>query len=233
MHHGIRPADFKMVSSLLRMLTLVSALWQPWTVTAAEPLRILALGDSLTAGYGLRPSDGFTSQLERSLQARGISVVVLNAGVSGDTTSGGLARLEWALSDQPDAVILALGANDSLRAIDPALTRSNLNAILKRLTSQRLPVLLVGTYAPPNLGEAYATAFNAIYPELATQYQTLLYPFFLDGVAGRPTLNQDDGLHPTAEGVAIMVERITPWVLDLIERVQGIPPGSRPHLNTD
>jgi len=207
-----------MVSQVFRLLTIIAALCQlPGLTAANEPLRILALGDSLTAGYGLKPSDGFTVQLQRSLEARGIPALVLNAGVSGDTTSGGLARLDWALGDRPDMVILALGANDGLRAVNPEVTRSNLAAMLEQLRSKKLPVLLAGIYAPPNLGREYASAFNRIYPELATQYDALLYPFFLEGVATRPELNQTDGLHPNAEGVAVMVQRITPYVVKLIE----------------
>jgi len=207
-----------MVSQVFRLLTIIAALCQlPGLTAANEPLRILALGDSLTAGYGLKPSDGFTVQLQRSLEARGIPALVLNAGVSGDTTAGGLARLDWALGDRPDMVILALGANDGLRAVNPEVTRSNLAAMLEQLRSKKLPVLLAGIYAPPNLGREYASAFNRIYPELATQYDALLYPFFLEGVATRPELNQTDGLHPNAEGVAVMVQRITPYVVKLIE----------------
>lgn len=217
MYNGIGPVEFNMVSSALRMLTLISALCLPsGFAAAAEPLRILALGDSLTAGFGLKPADGFTDQLQRSLEAKGVPAEILNAGVSGDTTAGGLARLGWALGDRPDMVILALGANDSLRALNPEVTRSNLMMILERLRLKKLPVLLVGIYAPPNLGREYATQFNRIYPELATQYDTLLYPFFLEGVAAHPELNQADGMHPNAAGVAVMVQRITPYVMRLI-----------------
>lgn len=211
------PVWSNMVSSLLRMLTIIVALGLPTGFASeAGAVRILALGDSLTAGFGLRPEQGFTAQLQDALQAQGVQALVLNAGVSGDTTAGGLSRLEWALGDQPDMVILALGANDSLRGLDPDVTRANLAAILERLQTQGLPVLLAGIYAPPNLGKAYTTQFNAIYPELAEQFQVPLYPFFLEGVAARPELNQADGIHPNAEGVAVMVERITPYVLRLI-----------------
>lgn len=206
-----------MVSSVSRLLVIIATLClPPGSAAATEPLRILALGDSLTAGFGLKPSDGFTVQLQRSLEARGVPAVILNAGVSGDTTAGGLARLDWALGDHPDMVILALGANDGLRALNPEVTRSNLAAILERLRSKKLPVLLAGIYAPPNLGKEYASEFNRIYPELATQYDALLYPFFLEGVAARPELNQADGVHPNAAGVAVLVQRITPYVIRLI-----------------
>lgn len=217
MYNGIGPIWSNMVSSLLRLLTIIAALGLP-TGSASESgaVRILALGDSLTAGFGLRPEEGFTAQLQAALQARDLKAVVLNAGVSGDTTAGGLARLEWALGDQPDMVILALGANDSLRGLNPDVTKANLEQILQRLQAKRLPVLLAGIYAPPNLGKAYTAQFNAIYPQLAERYRVLFYPFFLDGVAAKPELNQADGIHPNAEGVAIIVERITPYVLRLI-----------------
>lgn len=206
-----------MVSSVSRLLAIIATLClPPGSAAATEPLRILALGDSLTAGFGLKPSDGFPVQLQRSLEARGVPAVILNAGVSGDTTAGGLARLDWALGDRPDMVILALGANDGLRAVNPEVTRSNLAAILERLRSKKLPVLLAGIYAPPNLGREYASEFNRIYPELAAQYDAVLYPFFLDGVAARPELNQADGVHPNAAGVAVLVQRITPYVIRLI-----------------
>ena len=216
-----------MVSRRLRLLTILATLWLPSGATAAaEPVRILALGDSLTAGFGLKPAEGFTAQLQRALRERGVAAEIINGGVSGDTTAGGLARLEWALGDRPDRVILALGANDGLRALDPAVTRSNLAAILDRLREKRLPVLLAGIYAPPNLGREYAQRFDRIFPELAAEYGVLFYPFFLDGVATRPHLNQDDGLHPNAAGVAVLVERITPYVLQLLALPVAISAGS-------
>lgn len=188
---------------------------------AAAPVRILALGDSLTAGFGLPGDDGFTRQLERVLRAQGYPVEVINAGVSGDTTAGGLARLDWALADNPDVVIVSLGANDMLRGIDPAVTRANLDAILKRLAERRLPVLLAGMVASANLGRGFAERFNALYPELARRYGVPLYPFFLEGVAMMPKLNQSDGLHPNAAGVTVMVEGIKPHVIRLIEARQA------------
>ncbi len=222
MYNGIGPAVFNMVSSFWKMLALCALLClAPGLVHSAQPIRILALGDSLTAGYGLRQSEGFTAQLENALSTNNPPVLVLNAGVSGDTTSGGLARLDWALGDRPDAVILALGANDGLRAIDPEVTRNNLTAILDRLQSEGLPVLLAGIYAPRNLGESYTAAFDRIYPELAEAYDAVLYPFFLQGVVTRPELNQADGLHPNAQGVAVIVDGIKPYVLELIERVKN------------
>ncbi|MEE8270112.1 MAG: arylesterase, partial [Alphaproteobacteria bacterium] len=160
---------------------------------AAEPIRLLALGDSLTAGYGLTESDSFTVRLEAALRDRGYDIEVQNGGVSGDTTAGGLARLDWVLSDRPQLVLLELGANDGLRGLDPEETRRNLAGILAVLTERRIPTLLAGMYAPPNLGGDYGTTFDRLYPALAAEYGVPLYPFFLEGVAARPALNQADG----------------------------------------
>lgn len=188
--------------------------------TDAEDLRILMLGDSLTAGYGLASRDALPSRLEAALRSRGLEVQVINAGVSGDTTAGGLARLEWALADRPHAVIVALGANDALRAIDPAVARANLDRLLRVLGERRLPVLLSGMLAPRNLGAEYGASFDAIYPELAQRHRTLLYPFLLEGVATVGNLNQADGLHPNSAGVEVIVERILPSVLCLVRRTE-------------
>lgn len=185
----------------------------------AEPVTLLALGDSLTAGFGLALGEGFPAQLEAALIARGHDVRVLDAGVSGDTSSGGLARLDWSLDPATDAVIVELGANDALRGIDPTVTRAALDGIMTNLTDRGLPVLLAGMIAPPNMGEAYGDAFNPIYADLAATYDAVYYPFFLDGVAGERDLNLDDGIHPTAEGIALIVERIMPYVEDLLSRV--------------
>ena len=187
----------------------------------ADPLTIVALGDSLTAGYMLPPDDGFPEQLQAALKERGYDdVTVVNAGVSGDTTSGGLSRLDWAVGPDADAVILELGANDALRGIDPAITRKNLEEMIARLKKRGLPILLAGMYAPPNLGKEYAARFNPIYPELAGEYDLILYPFFLDGVAADPALNLGDGLHPTSQGVRDIVTRIMPYVEKLIARTR-------------
>jgi len=159
--------------------------------------------------------------VQRALAARGVAAEIVNAGVSGDTASGGLARLDWSVPDRTDAVILELGANDALRGIDPAIARKALDAILRRLAERKIPVLLCGMLAPPNMGAEYERAFNAIYPELATQYDAILYPFFLTGVAADPKLNQRDGLHPTAAGVAVIVDRIFPKVEQLIARAKA------------
>ncbi len=178
---------------------------------------ILDFGDSLTAGYGLAPDQAFPPRLQAALHQRGIEARVVNAGVSGDTTAGGLARLDWALADKPDLVILALGANDALRGIDPAAVRSNLDKMIQRIESSGAKVLLIGMLAPPNWGEEYKTAFDRIFPDLAKIYGVPLYPFFLEGVAMKPELNQPDGLHPNERGVAVLVDRIAPVVAGLVE----------------
>ena len=177
-----------------------------------KPIKLAVLGDSLTAGYGLPASAAFPVRLQKVLQEKGIAVDILNAGVSGDTATGGRDRLDWSIPDGTDAVIVELGANDALRGVDPATTRAALEDILKRLKARNVAVLLCGMYAPPNLGADYGTRFNGIYPELAKAYNVPLYPFFLDGVTGDAKLTQSDGLHPTAAGVDIVVQRILPTV---------------------
>ncbi|MBY6264727.1 arylesterase [Azospirillum sp. 412522] len=194
----------------------------PTRADAAQPVKLLALGDSLTAGYGLPEPQGFTRQLEKALAAKGYSVTVVNAGVSGDTTAGGRARLDWALADKPDAAIVELGANDMLRGLDPGQARANLDAILKTLKERRIPTLLAGMFASPSLGKPYTDQFNAIYPDLAKTYDVPLYPFFLDGVALQQALIQPDGLHPNAQGVAVIVERILPSVTALLDGLPNI-----------
>ena len=190
---------------------------------AGEPIKILALGDSLTAGYGLGEGDGFTTRLHNALKDKGYDVQVINAGVSGDTTAGGRARLDWALGDQPQVAVVELGANDGLRGLDPASTRENLDAILTTLKDRKIPTLLAGMYAPRNLGREYGDRFNAIYPDLAAKHDVPLYPFFLDGVALDPKLNQEDGMHPNAKGVAIVVDGILPHLTTLIDGLPGKP----------
>lgn len=190
-------------------------------VAAAEPVKILALGDSLTAGYGLPEADAFTTRLQQALKDKGYDVQVINAGVSGDTTAGGRARLDWALGDQPDVAVVELGANDGLRGLDPASTRENLDAILTTMKERKVPTLLAGMYAPRNLGREYGDRFNAIYPELAAKHDVPLYPFFLEGVALDPKLNQEDGMHPNAKGVAIVVDGILPHLTALIDSLPG------------
>jgi acyl-CoA thioesterase-1 len=199
--------------ALFAMLALSAA---PGWVQAAEK-RLMVLGDSLTAGYGLPSAQAFPVRLEAALRAKGVAVTVINAGVSGDTTAGGLARLDWSLADKPTHVIVELGANDMLRGLDPAQARRNLDQILTRLRAEKLPVLLAGMLASRTLGAAYRSEFVGIYPALAQQHGAALYPFFLDGVATDPALNQSDGLHPNARGVDVIVERILPSVMTLLE----------------
>jgi len=186
------------------------------TPAAAHNPVILDFGDSLTAGYGLAPEQAFPARLEAALRREGIEARVVNGGVSGDTTAGGLARLEWALADKPDLVILALGANDALRGIDPATVRGNLDKMIRKVEAVRAKVLLIGMLAPPNWGEEYKTAFDQIFPELAKIHDVPLYPFFLEGVAMKPEFNQSDGLHPNERGVAVLVERLAPIVARLV-----------------
>jgi len=205
------------ISRVFVLLAALSA--APATLAEAREIKILALGDSLTAGYGLPKTDGFTEQLQAALRAEGRDVRVINAGVSGDTSAGGRARLDWALADKPDAVILELGANDGLRGIDPKVTRQNLNAILDRFGAMKLPVLFAGMVAPPNLGPEYGAEYAAVFKDLAARYDVIFYPFFLDGVAGKPALNQRDGIHPTKAGAAVIVERILPATRELLSRV--------------
>jgi acyl-CoA thioesterase-1 len=177
---------------------------------------ILDFGDSLTAGYGLPAGQAFPARLEAWLHQQGIEARVVNAGVSGDTTAGGLARLDWALADKPDLVILALGANDALRGIEPSTVRENLDKMIGKIEASGAKVLLLGMLAPPNWGEEYRHAFDQIFPELARIHHLPLYPFFLEGVAMKPELNQTDGLHPNERGVAVLVDRIAPVVARLL-----------------
>jgi acyl-CoA thioesterase-1 len=186
------------------------------TAASAETLRLLALGDSLTAGYGLAKPDAFTTQLEAALKAVGEDVQVINGGVSGDTSAGGRARLGWALADNPHAVIVELGANDGLRGLDPAQTLANLDAILTETRAKGIPVLLSGMLAPPNLGAEYGAEFRQLYRDLAAKHDVLFDPFFLEGVAAEPELNQADAIHPNAKGVAVIVERLLPMVRKLV-----------------
>ncbi|MCX5514472.1 arylesterase [Kaistia algarum] len=205
--------------ALLSLLLVVAAFAVTTVPARAAAVRIVALGDSLTAGYGLGPGEGFTDQLQAAVKSWGQDVEIVNAGVSGDTAAGGLARLDWSLGEGADAVIVELGANDMLRGFDPAETRAALGSILKQLKAKKLPVLLVGMRAAPNLGPDYAARFEPIYEQLAEQYGAMLYPFFLDGVAGQPALLQADGLHPNRAGVAVIVKRIFPAVERLIAEI--------------
>ena len=187
---------------------------------AARTIRLVVLGDSLTAGLGLPPGKAFPDRLQAALRARGLDVDVLNAGVSGDTAADGLARYDWAVPANADALIVELGANDMLRGLEPEATKKALSAILDKAHAARLPTLIAGMRAAPNLGAEYDRAFDVIYPALAKDHDVALYPFFLDGVAGDPKLNQADGMHPTAEGVDAIVERIAPSVEEILKQVK-------------
>ena len=191
-------------------------------MAADAPLRILALGDSLTAGYGLEDlGDAFPAQLEKALKAKGHNVVLLQGGISGDTTSGGRSRLEWSLGEKPDAVIVELGGNDALRAVDPKVTADNLAAIVNRVQQAGLPVLLAGMMAPPNLGRDYADRFNGIYTKVAKEAGVLLYPFFLQDVITVADLMQGDHIHPNPKGVKVIVKGILPVAEKLIEQAKA------------
>lgn len=187
---------------------------------AARTIRLVVLGDSLTAGLGLPPGKAFPDRLQAALRGRGWDVDVLNAGVSGDTAADGLARYDWAVPANAGALIVELGANDMLRGLEPEATKKALSAILDKAHAARLPTLIAGMRAAPNLGAEYDRAFDAIYPALAKDHDVALYPFFLDGVAGDPKLNQADGMHPTAEGVDAIVERIAPSVEKILKQVK-------------
>ncbi len=199
--------------------SVVAALCFTSTVQAA-PVKILAIGTSLTQGYGLPPGTEIPLVLQDKLRAAGIAATVINAGVSGDTSSGGLARLDWSLADHPQAAMIELGSNDALRGMSPKVTEKNLSAILGRLKAAHIPVLLLGMRAPRNLGPEYARDFDPIYPRLAQQYGAILYPFVLDGVALNPKLNQQDGIHPNPEGVQIIVRKLLPYVKQLVAQVK-------------
>lgn len=205
-------------------MTLLAALCAPVTpffsAATAEPVRIVAFGDSLTAGYNLSQSQAFPAKLEAALKARGHDVRIANAGVSGDTTTGGLARLDWSIPQGTQAVILELGANDMLRGISPALTRKNLEQMVERLRARKIEVLLAGMKAPPNMGGEYTAAYDAIYDEIAKKHDLVYYPFFLDGIIGEVKLNLKDGMHPSASGVDEIVKRILPTAEKLIDKVK-------------
>jgi acyl-CoA thioesterase-1 len=205
--------EFKRLLSIVLPLILLAA-GPAW----AAQVKILALGTSLTQGYGLPPGTEFTVQLQKALKQAGIDAAITNAGVSGDTSAGGLARLDWSLAEHPDAVILELGSNDMLRGIPPAETEKNLRAILDRLKAAHVKILLTGMHAQRNLGADYVQQFDTIYPRLAKDYNVLFYPFILDGVALNPRLNQADGMHPNPAGVKVIVARILPFVRKLASK---------------
>jgi acyl-CoA thioesterase-1 len=216
--YGRNPARVQRLAAWL-LAALVSVLAAVGGVEAADrPVKIVVLGDSLSAGFGLPAEAAFPSRLAVALKAKTSGVSITNAGVSGDTASGGLDRLDWSVPEDTDAVILELGANDALRGLDPKLTRAALDKILRKLADRHIVVLLAGMQAPRNMGADYARDFDAIYPALASTHPVVFYPFFLDGVAADPKLNQGDGIHPTAGGVDIIVARILPRVEELIVR---------------
>ncbi len=204
-------------AGLILFLTLCGAI----SSARAETFTVVGFGDSLMAGFGLGPGEGFTDKLQAALRAKGLDVSVANAGVSGDTSSGGLSRLDWSVPDGTKLVILELGANDMLRGVSPSITEKNLDDMLAKLKARKIAVLLAGMRAAPNLGADYQSAFDAIYPKLAGKYDVPLYPFFLDGVAGESGFQLEDGLHPNAKGVDRMVERILPTVEKAIAAVEG------------
>lgn len=210
-------ADWAKYGALALFPSLVS------TTALAEPIRILALGDSLTAGYMLDAGSAFPAKLEKALKAQGYDVVIINAGVSGDTSQGGRARLAWALSDKPDFAILELGANDALRGINPRHVYDNLDAIMAMLKEKDIPIFLAGMMAPRNLGTEYAKEFDAVYPALQEKHNVPLYPFFLQGVLGDPSLTLPDGIHPSAKGVDRIVENIMPHIADWLGPVLEMP----------
>ena len=202
----------------LRQFTLVVIMAVAASANAAETQRVLMLGDSLTAGYGLGPGDGLVDQLQKRADDTGLSVRFINAGVSGDTTKGGLARLDWALAEGADKAVVALGGNDMLRGLSPADSFQNLRGILERLRQDNIEVLLAGMLAPANMGAEYQTDFDALYPALAEEFDIIYMPFFLQDVALVPNLNQPDGLHPNREGVAIMVDNMMPYIAALLAK---------------
>lgn len=193
---------------MLALMTIAGPAW----ADATKPVKLVVLGDSLSAGLGLPAQDAFPAKLQKALQAKGIAVDMINAGVSGDTSSGGRDRLDWSVPDGTEGVIVELGANDAMRGVDPDLTRAALTDIVQRLKARKIAVMLCGMLAPPNFGADYGARFNSIYPDLAKKFELPLYPFFLDGVAADAKLNQADGIHPTAEGVDIVVNNMLPTV---------------------
>jgi len=207
----------KICGLIFTLLVFITITAVSTSVPAAQQ-KLMVYGDSLVAGYGLSAGEGFPEQLQQALTAAGRDVKVLNAGVSGDTTAGGLARLDWALSDPPDAVMIILGGNDLLRGLDPQQTRENLQQILTRLQAQNIKILLCGMLAPVNLGPAYRQQFDLIYPELANRFDASFYPFFLHGVALNPKFNQPDGLHPNKAGVAVITNSVLPAVLSVLDK---------------
>jgi acyl-CoA thioesterase-1 len=211
----LRKLAFTLALAGLALAGLGAVAAQP--AATDRPIKIVALGDSLTAGFGLAAKDAFPAQLQRALQNAGTTVEIVNAGVSGDTATGGLERLDWAVPPDTDAVILELGANDMLRGVDPQVTRRAIGTIVRKLRERRIAVLVCGMLAAPNMGEDYAMAFKLIFPDAAIAYGALYYPFFLNGIAADMRFSQRDGLHPTAAGVDVIVRNILPSVQQLID----------------
>lgn len=206
------------VAALLGLLVALPGALAP--AFAAEPVRILAFGDSLTAGYGLAEQDALPTRLAEALNKMGRPVTMINGGVSGDTSADGVSRLDWSLADKPQIMILALGANDMLRGLDPKVTRANLEAIIQKTQAAGVEIVLAGMLSPPNLGADYKTAFDAIYPELAKAHNLLFMPFLLQDVAQDSALNQADGIHPNGNGVAIIVRNLLPYVTEAMDKVE-------------
>jgi acyl-CoA thioesterase-1 len=202
------------------LLPLLLLAWFMGDRAMAEPVKLVVLGDSLAAGYGLKEGDAFPAKLQTALRAKGIDVTVVNAGVSGDTAKQGLERLDWAVEPDADAVIVELGANDALRGIDPNETRASLEKIISRLRSRKIPIMIAGMLAPPNMGAAYKELFDRIYPSLAGEHGLRLYPFFLEGVATEPDYNLEDGIHPNARGVDEIVRRMAPKVAEFLNQIK-------------
>ena len=221
LHISIFIADLNRLHRPYGLLVCIVNAWVLFVTPAlSETKRILMMGDSLTAGYGLAEIDSFPAQMERSFSALNRDVRIINSGVSGDTSAGGRARLAWSLAENPDAVILELGANDGLRGLNPKKTEANLKAMIREIAKRKIPILLTGMRAPPNLGSEYELEFNELYRRLARDHDILFYPFFLEGVAAIPRLNQADGIHPNAEGVAEIVNRIRPIILQLVDGIR-------------
>lgn len=215
---GFRRA-FHAMTAIMCLALGVATLPRP--AAAADAITLVGFGDSLMAAYNLQASEGFPARLEAALRDRGHDVTIIDAGVSGDTTSGGLARLDWSIPDGVDGVILELGANDALRGLPPEKTRENLDAMIVRLKERGIAVLLAGMLAPPNMGAGYETAFNAIYPDLAARYELPLYPFFLDGVTGNPDMLLSDGMHPNPSGINTMVEKFVPLAEEFLAKIKA------------
>jgi acyl-CoA thioesterase-1 len=224
--HAVSLSACAIRSCTTRLLLLVCLLLLAWPAKAA-PLRLLALGDSLTAGYGLAHEQGFAAQLQKAIDAAGLDARVLDAGVSGDTSADALARLDWALGDNPDAAIVELGGNDALRGLPPAQMERNIAAILDKLQARHIPVLLSGMYAPPNMGAAYGEEFRAVFDRLSRRPGLIYDSFFLQGVATHESLEQPDHIHPNEVGVRIIVARLMPDVRRLLDRARAPPAPAR------